>query len=154
MESTLTTLFHAYADQEKPPIIELLDINRKPVYGKKRIMTTGGHYAYMKIAEGCDKHCTYCIIPKIRGTFRSVPLEQLVEEAKVLVSQGVKELILVAQETTLYGVDLYGEKSLVNYSLCGKFNVYNTLAASTVAKLFGISVDNILLRCYNYPTLQ
>ncbi len=77
-----------------------------------RILTTGGHYAHLKIAEGCDKHCTYCIIPKIRGTFRSVPMEQLVEEAKYLVSQGVKELILVAQETTLYGVDLYGEKTL------------------------------------------
>ena len=77
-----------------------------------RILTTGGHYAHLKIAEGCNKHCTYCIIPKIRGTFRSVPMEQLVEEAKYLVSQGVKELILVAQETTLYGVDLYGEKSL------------------------------------------
>ena len=77
-----------------------------------RVLTTGGHYAHLKIAEGCDKHCTYCIIPKIRGTFRSVPMEELVEEAKYLVSQGVKELILVAQETTLYGVDLYGEKSL------------------------------------------
>ena len=77
-----------------------------------RMLTTGGHYAHLKIAEGCDKHCTYCIIPKIRGTFRSVPMEELVEEAKYLVSQGVKELILVAQETTLYGVDLYGEKSL------------------------------------------
>ena len=75
-----------------------------------RILTTGGHYAHLKIAEGCNKHCTYCIIPKIRGTFRSVPMEDLVEEAKYLVSQGVKELILVAQETTLYGVDLYGEK--------------------------------------------
>ena len=88
------------------------DINRKPVYGKKRIMTTGGHYAYMKIAEGCDKHCTYCIIPKIRGNFRSVPMETLIEEAKGLVEQGVKELILVAQETTLYGQDLYGRKAL------------------------------------------
>lgn len=88
------------------------DINRKPVYGKKRITTTGGHYAYMKIAEGCDKHCTYCIIPKIRGNFRSIPMEALVEEAKQLVEQGVKELILVAQETTLYGQDLYGRKAL------------------------------------------
>ena len=88
------------------------DIHRKPVYGKKRIMTTGGHYAYMKIAEGCDKHCTYCIIPKIRGNFRSVPMEALVEEAKQLAEQGVKELILVAQETTLYGMDLYGRKAL------------------------------------------
>ncbi len=77
-----------------------------------RMLTTGGHYAHLKIAEGCDKHCTYCIIPKIRGTYRSVPMEELVEEAKYLVEQGVKELILVAQETTLYGVDLYGEKSL------------------------------------------
>ena len=88
------------------------DINRKPVYGKKRIMTTGGHYAYMKIAEGCDKHCTYCIIPKIRGNFRSVPMEALIEEAKGLVERGVKEIILVAQETTLYGQDLYGRKAL------------------------------------------
>ena len=88
------------------------DINRKPVYGKKRIMTTGGHYAYMKIAEGCDKHCTYCIIPKIRGNFRSIPMEALVEEARSLVDQGVRELILVAQETTLYGQDLYGRKAL------------------------------------------
>ncbi len=88
------------------------DINRKPVYGKKRIMTTGGHYAYMKIAEGCDKHCTYCIIPKIRGNFRSIPMEALIEEAKMLVEQGVKEIILVAQETTLYGQDLYGRKAL------------------------------------------
>lgn len=87
-------------------------IHREPVYGKKRIMTTGGHYAYMKIAEGCDKHCTYCIIPKIRGNFRSVPMEALVDEAKQLVEQGVKELILVAQETTLYGMDLYGRKAL------------------------------------------
>lgn len=88
------------------------DINRQPVYGKKRIMTTGGHYAYMKIAEGCDKHCTYCIIPKIRGNFRSVPMEALIKEAKELVKQGVKEIILVAQETTLYGQDLYGRKAL------------------------------------------
>ncbi len=77
-----------------------------------RSVSTGGHYAYLKIAEGCDKRCTYCIIPSIRGGFRSVSMDVLVEEAKLLVSQGVKELILVAQETTLYGIDLYGEKSL------------------------------------------
>ncbi len=88
------------------------DINAEPVYGKKRIVTTGGHFAYLKIAEGCDKHCTYCIIPKVRGSYRSVPVESLVEEAKSLAEEGVKELILVAQETTLYGVDLYGKKSL------------------------------------------
>jgi len=78
----------------------------------KRVLTTGGHYAYLKIAEGCDKHCTYCIIPKLRGSYRSFPVEQLVEEARILAEQGVKEFILVAQETTLYGLDLYGEKSL------------------------------------------
>lgn len=88
------------------------DINDVPVYGKKRIVTTGGHYAYLKIAEGCDKHCTYCIIPKVRGSYRSVPMEVLVKEAKELSEKGVKELILVAQETTLYGKDLYGKKSL------------------------------------------
>lgn len=88
------------------------DIDDVPVYGKKRIVTTGGHYAYMKIAEGCDKHCTYCIIPKVRGKYRSIPMESLVKEAEELAAGGVKELILVAQETTLYGKDLYGKKSL------------------------------------------
>lgn len=88
------------------------DIQAVPVHGKKRMVTTGGHYAYLKIAEGCDKHCTYCIIPKIRGNFRSVPMEVLVAEARKLAEDGVKELILVAQETTVYGKDLYGKKSL------------------------------------------
>lgn len=88
------------------------DINALPELKTKRLVTTGGHYAYLKIAEGCDKHCTYCIIPKIRGNYRSVPMEQLIEEAKELAGQGVKELILVAQETTLYGKDIYGRKSL------------------------------------------
>ena len=92
--------------------LELEDLQALPKVDAKRMVTTGGHYAYLKIAEGCDKHCTYCIIPKIRGNFRSVPMEQLLAEAEQLVSQGVKELILVAQETTLYGKDLYGEKSL------------------------------------------
>lgn len=88
------------------------NIDKAPVTGKKRIVTTGGHYAYLKIAEGCNKHCTYCIIPKVRGNYRSVPMESLLEEAKTLAEGGVKELILVAQETTLYGTDLYGEKKL------------------------------------------
>ncbi len=80
--------------------------------GVPRVLTTGGHYAFLKIAEGCDKHCTYCIIPSLRGPYRSVPMEQLFEEAEGLAEQGVKELILVAQETTVYGMDLYGKKSL------------------------------------------
>lgn len=92
--------------------VMLADIDALPLPETKRLVTTGGHFAYLKIAEGCDKHCTYCIIPKIRGNFRSVPMERLVKEAKELAEQGVKELILVAQETTLYGKDLYGEKSL------------------------------------------
>ncbi len=86
-----------------------------------RRLTTGGHYAYLKIAEGCDKHCTYCIIPHIRGSYRSVPMEVLLQEARTLVEGGVRELILVAQETTVYGVDLYGKKSLPDLlrALCG-----------------------------------
>lgn len=90
----------------------LEDVDALPDVKEKRLVTTGGHYAYMKIAEGCDKHCTYCIIPKLRGNYRSVPMEKLLAEAKDLADQGVKELILVAQETTVYGKDLYGEKSL------------------------------------------
>lgn len=91
--------------------------NFKPLEGlpnirTKRTVTTGGHFAYLKIAEGCNKRCTYCIIPHIRGNYRSVPMEDLIEQAKDLVAGGAKELILVAQETTLYGIDLYGEKSL------------------------------------------
>jgi len=93
-------------DPDAPPLAAL------SAAGTGRLVTTGGHFAYLKIAEGCDKHCTYCIIPKIRGNYRSVPMEQLVMEAQELAGQGVKELILVAQETTLYGKDLYGEKSL------------------------------------------
>ena len=92
--------------------VHLADLDALPLPETKRIITTGGHFAYLKIAEGCDKHCTYCIIPKIRGDYRSVPMERLVQEAQDLAADGVKELILVAQETTVYGVDLYGEKSL------------------------------------------
>lgn len=92
--------------------LELNDLDALPLVDSKRVITTGGYFAYLKIAEGCDKHCTYCVIPKIRGNFRSVPMERLLKEATVLVEQGVKELILVAQETTLYGKDIYGEKSL------------------------------------------
>lgn len=77
-----------------------------------RVLTTGGYFAYLKIAEGCNKSCTYCIIPKIRGRYRSVPMEELISSAEQLVRGGAKELILVAQETTLYGADLYGKKML------------------------------------------
>lgn len=92
--------------------LEIQDLGRLVQIDAKRVVTTGGHYAHLKIAEGCNKHCTYCIIPKIRGNYRSVPMENLLKEAQDLAEQGVKELILVAQETTLYGIDLYGKKSL------------------------------------------
>lgn len=88
------------------------DLDSLPEVEAERIVTTGGHYAFLKIAEGCNKRCTYCIIPSLRGNYRSVAVERLVREAESLAKKGVRELILVAQETTLYGVDLYGEKSL------------------------------------------
>lgn len=88
------------------------DINYTPKSVKERIVTTNGAMAYLKIAEGCNKLCTYCIIPHIRGRYRSVPMEELVASAKRMSADGIKELVLVAQETTLYGTDLYGEKKL------------------------------------------
>lgn len=91
---------------------EFKDVNYLPMTDSHRINTTGGYFSYLKIAEGCDKHCTYCIIPKIRGNYRSVPMEKILKEAEELAGNGVKELMLVAQETTLYGKDIYGEKSL------------------------------------------
>ena len=100
-ECSLKNKFQDYADISSP----IPDIPR-------RVITTGGHFGYLKIAEGCDKHCTYCIIPRLRGEYRSVPMERLVSQAEYMASQGVRELVLVAQETTVYGKDLYGEKSL------------------------------------------
>lgn len=88
------------------------DLNSPPAVRRDRVLTTGGHFAYLKIAEGCGKHCTYCIIPKVRGDYRSIAMDKLIEQAEALAEGGVRELILVAQETTLYGVDLYGKKSL------------------------------------------
>lgn len=93
-------------------IDEFLDLNRLPALSKKRYHSTGGCYAYLKIAEGCDKHCTYCIIPSLRGNYRSYPIELLLDEARQLANDGIKELILVAQETTVYGKDIYGYKAL------------------------------------------
>lgn len=95
---------------KKPQVFK--DLNRLPDIRTERVVTTGGYFAHLKIAEGCDKHCTYCIIPKVRGNYRSVPMENLIRQAKEIAEKGVKELILVAQETTMYGKDIYGEKSL------------------------------------------
>ncbi len=92
--------------------LDFQSIDRLPRAAGKRVITTGGYYDYLKIAEGCDKCCTYCIIPKLKGKYRSIPMEKLAAQAEYLASQGVRELIVVAQETTVYGQDLYGEKSL------------------------------------------
>ncbi len=88
------------------------DIDYMPKTTTDRVVTTGSFMAYLKIAEGCDKHCTYCVIPSLRGRYRSVPMEQLVASAQKLADDGYEELVLVAQETTVYGVDLYGRKCL------------------------------------------
>lgn len=109
----IVNVLNGILGREKPaPVSCFHDLAEPPTGGENRVVTTGGYYAHLKIAEGCDKRCTYCIIPYLRGSFRSVPIEQLVREAGQLAEQGVKELILVAQETTLYGKDLYGEKAL------------------------------------------
>ncbi|MEY8394893.1 30S ribosomal protein S12 methylthiotransferase RimO [Lachnospiraceae bacterium 45-P1] len=109
-EEIARALKEALNGGERTLVFKDIDAPVSPV--TKRLVTTGGHYAFLKIAEGCDKRCTYCIIPYLRGRYRSVPMEQLEKEAGELASRGVKELILVAQETTLYGKDLYGEKKL------------------------------------------
>jgi len=96
----------------KEVLESLKDIDYLPTPLTDRDSMSGGYYAYLKIAEGCDKCCTYCVIPKVRGHYRSVPMDNLIAQAKHLVNNGAKELILVAQETTLYGKDIYGEKSL------------------------------------------
>ena len=110
--STDSILEALNAAENKQPYEEFRNLSELPDEGGPRELTTGGHFAYLKIAEGCDKRCTYCIIPELRGPYRSVPMETLVREASELAGRGVRELILVAQETSLYGKDLYGEKSL------------------------------------------
>ncbi len=98
--------------EQEGPVSCFKELSYTPAVREERVVSTGGYYAFLKIAEGCDKRCTYCIIPDLRGPYRSVPMEELVNEAKALAENGVRELILVAQETTLYGLDLYGEKRL------------------------------------------
>ncbi len=108
-EKIIDVINDVLRDKHDCLICDTLDI---PVNPKKRLLSTGGHFAYLKIAEGCNKRCTYCIIPTLRGNYRSFPIEDIVTEATELVRYGVKELILVAQETTVYGMDIYGAKKL------------------------------------------
>lgn len=98
------------ADKKAVSVYE--DIDRLAIVETDKVITSGTFMGYLKIAEGCNKFCTYCVIPHIRGRYRSVPMDKLIKEAEYMVSQGIKEIILVAQETTMYGIDLYGEKSL------------------------------------------
>ena len=88
------------------------DINREPELSEKRLFNNFKNYAYLKIADGCDKHCTYCVIPSIKGAYRSFPIGKILKEAEMAVKAGKNELILIAQETTLYGTDIYGKKSI------------------------------------------
>ncbi len=114
-----------------------------PRQSSRRSITTGGHFAYLKIAEGCNKHCTYCIIPSIRGAYRSIPIEELTAQAEELAAAGVKELILVAQETTLYGTDLYGEKSL--YRLLDELNQIAGLTWIRILYCYPEEIDDRLI---------
>ena len=110
IDSIVSALDDYFKEHKKKEYLK--DIDFLAAANAPRNLSTMGSYAYLKIAEGCDKHCTYCIIPKVRGEYRSVPMELLLDEARQLADKGIKELILVAQETTLYGMDLYGEKKL------------------------------------------
>ncbi len=116
------------------------DINRLPMIEEKRITSTGGYYEYLKISEGCDKHCTYCIIPKVRGNYRSYPMDYIVKQAEQLAESGVKELILVGQEVTMYGVDLHKGR--------GKGKKRLAELISKLAKVEGIEWIRLL---YCYP---
>ena len=99
-------------EEKDRALVRLQDLRKMPRTDAKRVLTTANGYGYLRIAEGCDKHCTYCVIPSIRGSYRSIPMEDVLRTAEELTSQGVRELILVAQETTVYGTDLYGKKML------------------------------------------
>ncbi len=105
----IVTVLEAVLNGEKH-VQTFKDIDALPAAKTDRIVTTGGYFSYLKIAEGCDKHCTYCIIPKLRGDYRSVPMEDILRDARALAAKGIKEINIVAQETTMYGKDIYGEK--------------------------------------------
>lgn len=112
LAETIKAALNKAASSREVVIEKLKSINYLPEPYTDREAMNGGGYSYLKIAEGCNKCCTYCIIPKVRGSYRSIPVENLVKQAENLVANGIKEIILVAQETTLYGEDIYGQKSL------------------------------------------
>ena len=101
-----------FVADDQPGILKALGISFSPSLACCRHLTTPSHYAFLKISEGCDRNCSYCAIPLIRGPHRSVPMEQLLQEAEILAANGVKELIVIAQDTTYYGLDLYQKRML------------------------------------------
>ncbi len=101
-----------FGARELDPVIKALGVEPDPALRNQRYLTTPSHYAYLKISEGCDRRCSYCAIPFIRGAHKSVPIEDLVAEASALADRGVKELIVIAQDTTYYGLDLYRRRAL------------------------------------------
>ena len=101
-----------FGAREFDPVIKALGVEPKEEARESRYLTTPSHYAYLKISEGCDRRCSYCAIPFIRGAHKSVPIEKLVEETKRLADKGVRELIVIAQDTTYYGLDLYRRRAL------------------------------------------
>ena len=115
-----TTAYEAIAEvadeilsgKERVKHLESIDLAMQDENGKLRVLSTEPYFAYLKISEGCDNFCTYCVIPKLRGRHRSRTMESLVEEATILAQQGVKELVIVAQDTSIYGRDLYGQPML------------------------------------------
>lgn len=100
------------AGKEQVKQLESIDLAMQDENGKLRVLSTAPYFAYLKISEGCDNHCTYCVIPKMRGKHRSRKMESLIEEATMLAQQGVKEIVIVAQDTSIYGRDLYGKPML------------------------------------------
>ncbi len=123
----------------------IMDVDRLPLPETKRVSTTGGYFEYLKISEGCDKHCTYCRIPSLRGCYRSIPMERLLEEAAFLAEGGTKELCLVAQETTLYGKDIYGKKCLPE--LIGRLSEIDGIEWIRILYCYPEEIDDELIEC-------
>lgn len=120
------------------------DINREPELSEKRLFNNYKNYAYLKIADGCDKHCTYCVIPSIKGAYRSFPIEKILKEAEMAVKAGKNELILIAQETTLYGTDIYGKKSIA--ALLEKLNEIEGLEWIRLMYCYPEEIDDELIK--------
>ena len=112
LEKEIPDVDQYFGTTDLPQLLKVLEADYKHELVGERILTTPKHYAYLKIAEGCDRPCSFCAIPLMRGKHRSTPIEKLVDQAKNLAKNGVKELILIAQDLTYYGLDLYKERRL------------------------------------------